>query len=298
MVGLLEKIWSKNATTPVKRAGAPASHPSLQVPIGKGTAGRGSNSSSSSGRSRTSNSSSRSGGGSGGDGEGAEGLLVDTPGSPDAMAVLELPGADGVLFSMTSTDPAGYENHPFTLRSRRRTVYDALFRVIYNHMVLERVLKRYPEMSDALPEVSVDAQVNNVYELGARLHEWELSLSGGFGSPRLCTTGAQPPWLVELDAALLELKRLATHGPHPDLVDTAVKGYIGHLTGSAGSGAWQDNEDLVAELHDDLDGGFEYRTPEHRLEEEGLSGLLNPAVIDEALVNHIQAEAVFMWKGC
>ena len=257
MVALLQKVWGSTASLPMSRSGPPVPHPSMALPISAPTP-----------RGLTAQ-------------VAAQNLAQDSPGKSE-VSVVEVSNADGVSFSITASDPMGYEPHPFTLRSRRRVVYDHMFRLVYAHMVLERVMRRYPEMGEGLPDITIDSQVSNLYELNARLHEWDLTLSGGFGSPSVCRAGT-PPWIIELDSALIELKRLAAHGPHPEAVTMATQAYATSLQSAAANSAWKRSDEVVGDLHDDLDGGFGYRTAEHRLKEEGRGGLLNPAIIDDSL---------------
>lgn len=214
----------------------------------------------------------------------------------NGIGVAVVPGVDGVQVHLSATDPDGYVPEPLTRRQRLRRVAEALFRPVLRHMAYEAAQEAYPVASGLdFPNLDIQADVTNDYALGARLHAVVVSSGAGAGGATVATGDPEhTTWRQDLEMVLTELRRLAMHGPHPDLLSHVRQLYrqqLDELEVAELAGA--DGETVVERLYGDLDPGYAYLSASDERQADALYLASGAA---DALASAVQAEAAFLWQ--
>jgi hypothetical protein len=234
--------------------------------------------------------------------------ITAEPTSAEMRMYSNVLGFDGVTFELQASDPVSskYELPPFRAATRLRHIHENLFAYIYAHMVLEQVADRYgDEVPEEMPDIDVSAALQDSYQMATRFHSWRLHIGAGLGGEKGAASAGndgnawQGQWRTELHSALVELRRLAVHGPDPELLDKAVGDYRKKNQKATDSFYDLETFEIVEQLYGEIG----------HVNRQQFNTWHSPAVIeeDEVLMTHpsmmtaafhsIQAEAGLLWDS-
>ncbi len=210
----------------------------------------------------------------------------------------DLLGFDGVEFTLRAADPneGSYRPPPFDLDQRLRHVHETLFAYVYPHMVLSAAVARYEgEVDKGLPDLDCSSNLVDSYQYAARYHSLNLRVGSGhggeLGASEVKADAWTGQWRTELHAALAELRRLAEHGPAPELLERAMSDYHASRMSKTDAFYAKPSHELVMDLYGELDGG-PWLAPIQIERDE--AAMVHPSMT-QAAANAVQAEAAFLW---
>eukprot|EP01028_Stygiella_incarcerata_P013031 TRINITY_DN81076_c0_g1_i1.p1 TRINITY_DN81076_c0_g1~~TRINITY_DN81076_c0_g1_i1.p1 ORF type:complete len:1104 (+),score=317.55 TRINITY_DN81076_c0_g1_i1:163-3474(+) len=191
-------------------------------------------------------------------------------------------GINGISFNLLATQP--YITHPHDANFFRRDIVDKIFSVIYILNMAARYHIMYPHESLLQTNHLAGALIDNGYTFGSKMHIFSMMSSG---------RSSEGPWQNDLEASLIELRRMAEVGPSKLL--TTIFLYVAH--GIMYLMEIMEKElsatELAFLLLGDMDPSFIYQSFQQYRQIN--TQFLNIGFTDSAAAQ-IQTEAQFLWK--
>jgi hypothetical protein len=191
-------------------------------------------------------------------------------------------GINGISFNLLATQP--YITHPHDANFFRRDIVDKIFSVIYILNMAARYHIMYPHESLMQTNHLAGALIDNGYTFGTKMHILSTMSSG---------RSSEGPWQNDLEASLIELRRMAEVGPSKLL--TTIFLYVAHAVMYVMEYMEKDlsASELAFLMLGDMDPSFIYQSFQQYRQTN--TQFLNIGFADAAAVQ-IQTEAQFLWK--
>lgn len=201
------------------------------------------------------------------------------------LVLQQLRGVNGIEFHLMCTRP--YTRPSAMDAAYFRTVHlNRVLATAYALLVHVRLAEMYPE--EILADFNgrdASIKVKNEYQLNIEAHVWAVTIPG---DPQTGT------WRRDFEIALTELRRLAVHGVHGQLLASLMQIVANNLDEGQSRSGWEDSKKLADKILGSGDPEEVYVSPaeEARLGLEFLTG----AHLESAQA-YIQAEAQFLYMA-
>ena len=211
-------------------------------------------------------------------------------------------GMDGILIHFLLSDPVNgnyMDSGPMSRLEKLHSIHADIFRYVFCHMVYESVMKMTNEDDEAMSDLDFDASIDTNYQYGAKVHEMKLKVGMGFGGAGAAQNINFPEsrdgsWRTLLFTALVEMRRLAVHGPNPTLLSNAIGAYLDKMEKDASEAGEKSSSEIVEELYGDLSPKHVYY---HQTESFAHQKSMLSAGMELHASRFVQAEASLLWKG-
>ena len=205
---------------------------------------------------------------------------------------------DGIEFRLIASDPSHASWYDFkpTNEIKFRNVQEILFSYVYSHMVQESVQERYPEIDiSELLDFDATSSLNDDFDRNSRYHTWKLYIGMGFSGEKGASeiVAKDNQWMNELEAALIELKRLSEYGVDQGLLTKAMDDYRARNQKRTDTFYSKSSSEVIEELYGDRSTQFVWRSPWEI--EQNEHAMIHPS-FSSSHSESLQAEATLQWE--